>query len=132
MEMHNISCWPRCIIQMKASITRTKILSPSQRAEIVSRPRVLALLDDILDYPFTLISAPAGYGKTSLLIDFVRQADFPVCWLRLDSLDQDPTRFLDHLIACIQIQFPDFGISIAASVDSQRNPLSDLEDITGD
>ena len=116
---------------MKASITRTKILSPSQRAEIVSRPRVLALLDDILDYPFTLISAPAGYGKTSLLIDYVRQADFPVCWLRLDSLDQDPSRFLDHLIACIQIQFPDFGISIAASVDSQRNPLSDLEDITG-
>lgn len=94
---------------MSAIVTRTKILCPSQRTGLISRPRLLGMLDDILDFPFTLISAPAGYGKTSLLIDLVQQSDFPICWFSLDKFDVEPRRFLDHFIASIQLHFPDFG-----------------------
>ncbi len=108
---------------MGTSVTRTKILIPRRRDDLLSRPRLLRILDDILDYPFTLISAPAGYGKTSLLIDLVQQAEYPVCWYSLDKLDQDPQRFLDHLIGCVQICFPGFGETSARLVKDLPNPL---------
>lgn len=108
---------------MGTSITRTKILVPRRREDLLRRPRLLRILDDILDYPFTLISAPAGYGKTSLLIDLVQQAEYPVCWYSLDKLDQDPQRFLDHLIGCVQIRFPGFGETSARLVKDLPNPL---------
>jgi len=109
--------------QMGSTVTRTKILVPRRREDLLSRPRLLHILDDILDYPFTLISAPAGYGKTSLLIDLVQQAEYPVCWYSLDKLDQDPQRFLDHLIGCVQIRFPGFGETSARLVKDLPNPL---------
>ncbi len=108
---------------MGSIITRTKILVPRRRENLLSRPRLLNALDDILDYPFTLISAPAGYGKTSLLIDLVQGAEYPVCWYSLDKLDQDPQRFLDHLIGCVQICFPGFGETSSRLVRDLPNPL---------
>ncbi|MCJ7734510.1 MAG: hypothetical protein MUP11_08170, partial [Anaerolineales bacterium] len=87
---------------MSVTVTRTKILLPHRRPDLLSRPRLLNMLNDILDFPFTLISAPAGYGKTSLLIDLAHQGDFPICWFSIDDLDQDPKRFLVHLLSSIQ------------------------------
>ena len=90
-------------------ITRTKILIPQRRRELLSRPRLLELLSDLLDFRLIIIAAPAGYGKTSLLIDFSHQFDWPVCWLALDPLDNDQHRFLSHFVMSIKKQFPDFG-----------------------
>ncbi|MCK5343943.1 MAG: hypothetical protein KAR20_11095, partial [Candidatus Heimdallarchaeota archaeon] len=108
---------------MGSTITRTKILVPRRREDLLSRPRLLSILDDILDYPFTLISAPAGYGKTSLLIDLVQGIEYPVCWYSLDKLDQDPQRFLGHLIGCVEIRFPGFGETSSHLVRDLPNPL---------
>ena len=94
---------------MSYSITRTKIIPPRRHKDLLSRQRLLTILDDLLEYRLTLIIAPAGYGKTSLLVDLAAQAEYPVCWLALDPLDHDPLRFMNHFIAAIHQQFPDFG-----------------------
>jgi len=66
------------------------------------------MLNDYLDLKLIIIAAPAGYGKTSLLIDFVNHTQWPISWLTLDPLDQNPTRFVDHFIAAIQIALSQF------------------------
>ncbi len=106
-------------------ITRTKIVVPRRRSELVSRPRLLALLDDLLDYKLLIVAAPAGYGKTSLLIDYASQRQIPVCWYALDPVDRDPLRFVSHVIASIQLRFPEFGrLSLAALQNSDAERLN--------
>ncbi len=90
-------------------ISQTKIIIPQRRKELLTRPRLLELMSDLLDFRLIIIAAPAGYGKTSLLIDFADQFDWPICWLSLDPLDNDLYRFLSHFIFSIKKQFPEFG-----------------------
>ena len=91
-------------------LSKTKLIVPQRRKELLTRPRLLDLLSDLLDYRLIIIAAPAGYGKTSLMIDFASNFDWPVCWYALDPLDSDLQRFLSHFIRTIKIKFPDFGV----------------------
>jgi LuxR family transcriptional regulator, maltose regulon positive regulatory protein len=94
---------------VEISANRTKIVIPALRPDVLHRRRLLALFDDLLEKKLIIITAPAGYGKTSLLVDFSRQSEMPVCWLSLDNLDKDMQRFMTYLIAALAERFPNFG-----------------------
>lgn len=89
---------------MSAPLLATKLFIPPPRANLVPRPRLIQRLDDglRLGSRLTLISAPAGFGKTTLLSDWLRQMDRPAAWLSLDDGDNDPARFLAYLLAGLQ------------------------------
>lgn len=87
----------------------TKILLPQRRPDVLRRPRLMEFLHQHIDHRLLLVSAPAGYGKTTLLIDFAHDLSFPACWYSLDDSDGDPRVFFQYLIATIQQRFPEFG-----------------------
>ena len=84
----------------------TKILAPRSRAELVTRPRLLSSLDESRDIEVTAIVAPAGYGKTTLLLQNLAHCGLPYCWLTLDSYDTDPGRLLQYLILAFDQHLP--------------------------
>lgn len=110
-------------------VIRTKTLVPRRRSEILSRPRLLAALDDILDLKLLIVAAPAGYGKTSLLVDFSHHTQAPVCWYALDPQDSDPKRFIAHFIAAIQGKFPSFGQMASAALSDLSQDSMDLDPV---
>lgn len=87
----------------------TKILLPKRGPGLLHRARLVNFLHANIDRKLILISAPAGYGKTSLLIDFAHDTDLPVCWYSLDKFDQDSRIFLEHFIGAVRQRYPNFG-----------------------
>ena len=75
-------------------------------------------MNELLDVKLAILAAPAGYGKTSLLVDFASQTPWPICWYSLDSLDGDLIRFITHLVASVQSRFPSFGQNSLAALTS--------------
>lgn len=83
-------------------LLRTKLHLPSRRLHSVARPRLTARLNDSFARPLTLLSAPPGFGKTTLLSEWIEQTKPRVAWLALDAGDNDPVRFWSYFIAALQ------------------------------
>lgn len=86
---------------MAESLLTTKFYIPPIRPELISRPRLIELLNAGLHRKLTLISAPAGFGKTTLVSEWVKKSDIPVVWLSLDKNDNDPTLFLIYFVSAL-------------------------------
>src|SRR6266568_9644666 len=87
---------------MPTPILATKLYIPRLRPNVVSRPRLLERLNEGLHGKLILISAPAGFGKTTLVSQWLAAGPRPTAWLSLDEGENDPTRFLTYLVAALQ------------------------------
>jgi LuxR family maltose regulon positive regulatory protein len=100
----------------------TKLFIPRPRKNQVSRPRLVQRLNAGLDKKLTLISAPAGFGKTTLLSEWIPKSPRCVTWLSLDETDNDPSRFWAYFIASLQALRSDLGESALQSLQSSQVP----------
>jgi LuxR family maltose regulon positive regulatory protein len=89
-----------------------KLNIPFERRDYLVRPRLTERLSAGLQRKVTLCSAPTGFGKTSLVSEWIRVSGVPAAWLSLDANDNDPVRFLSYLIASLQTVRPLIGQDI--------------------
>src|SRR5689334_13963274 len=94
---------------MALPLLQTKLHIPLSHAPLVARPSLLARVDNGVARPLTLVAAPAGFGKTTLIGAWIAQTRHAVAWLSLDDEDNDPTYFLTYLIAALQTRQPQVG-----------------------
>jgi LuxR family maltose regulon positive regulatory protein len=108
---------------MTIPLLATKLYIPPARPDLVSRPRLLDQLNAGLGRKLTLISAPAGFGKTTLLGEWAQQSEFRVAWVSLDEGDNDPARFWAYFVAALQAIHKGIGVSALAALQSPQPPL---------
>ena len=94
---------------MSDTLLTTKLHIPQAAPEFVPRPHLAARLDEGSKRKLTLVSAPAGFGKSTLVADWLAETGRPAAWLSLDEGDNDPARFWAYLIAAIQSVHPQVG-----------------------
>jgi LuxR family transcriptional regulator, maltose regulon positive regulatory protein len=107
---------------MSTPILATKLYIPPLRPSVIPRPRLIARLNEGLQRRLTLISASAGFGKTTLLSEWVVSCGRPVVWLALDERDGDPARFLTYLIAALRGIAPQLGEGVLGALQSSQAP----------
>lgn len=107
---------------MKSSIISTKLFCPPLRTEVIHRPHLTVRLDEGWQRKLTLISAPAGFGKTTLVSEWIASNAWPVAWLSLDSEDNDLTRFLIYLVSSLQTIPINIGASLLGMLESPQQP----------
>ena len=87
---------------MVEQLLATKLYVPQPRSGLVARPRLAEHMNEGLERKLTLVSAPAGFGKTTLLSQWARNTDITVLWVSLDPADNDLNRFLTYCVAALQ------------------------------
>jgi LuxR family maltose regulon positive regulatory protein len=107
---------------MSAPILATKLYIPHPRSKIVLRPRLVERLNEGLAAAckLTVISAPAGFGKTTLVSEWVAGCGMPVAWLSLDEGDNDPARFITYLVKALQTIQAGIGEGLLAALQSPQ------------
>ena len=110
---------------MSTPILATKLYIPRLRPNVVSRPRLNERLNEGLHRKLTLISAPAGFGKTTLVSQWLAGGPRPIAWLSLDEGDNDPVRFLTYLVAALRTVAPNIGEGVLGVLHSPQPPPSE-------
>lgn len=123
---------------MPAPILATKLYIPPPRPKTVLRPRLIERLNEGLHRKLTLISTPAGFGKTTLVSEWLASCERPAAWLSVDEGDNDPTRFLTYLVAALQTIAPRIGEGVMGVLQVPQPPPTEsilsalLNEITAD
>jgi LuxR family maltose regulon positive regulatory protein len=111
---------------MPTPVLATKLYIPSSRTNVVVRSRLIEQLNKGLSSSrtpgVTLISAPAGFGKTTLASKWVLGCKQPVAWLSLDEGDGDLKRFLGYLVAALQTIIPEIGMNVLGALQASHIP----------
>lgn len=108
-------------------LIKTKVRTPRRQQTLLRRERLVNYLHSNIHNKLILISAGAGYGKTSLLIDYAHDADLPVCWYSLDANDRYVPTFVEYLVASIRQRFPDFGEATLSMLRHHTGPAEAVE-----
>ena len=89
-----------------SGLLATKLHRPPIPPKRVQRPHLIQRLNEGLEFgrQITLVSAPAGFGKTTCISEWVNTLDLPVTWLSLDPADDDPGRFFAYFVAALQVE----------------------------
>ena len=103
----------------------TKLRVPPPRSGWISRSRLEKRLDEGLERKLTLISAPAGFGKTTLLVNWIDRKKIPAAWFSLDITDNDPQYFLASVILALQRLEPQIGMPVLKILESPQPPPLD-------
>ena len=118
----------------------TKLHRPRLAAPLVPRPRLLAQLTAGLDQGLLLVSAPAGYGKSTVVNQWLDTVDLPWAWVSLDEHDSDLAGFVGYLLAALRAVYPDAGLAVETLLQAPALPapsvladalLSDLAALPG-
>ena len=100
----------------------TKLFIPPPRKNLVSRPRLVKHLNGGLDKKLTIIAAPAGFGKTTLLSEWIPQSSRCVTWFSIDEADNDSARFWAYFITSLQQLRSDLGEGALSLLQSLHTP----------
>ena len=107
---------------MPTPILATKLFIPPPRPGLVPRPRLIERLNGGLNHKLTLVSAAAGFGKTTLVSEWLAGSAYPAAWLSLDEGDNDPYRFLAYGVAALQTIMPTVGTGVLAVLHAPQPP----------
>ncbi len=109
---------------MAGDLLQTKLYIPRLRPSLVQRPHLIEKLNQGLQQGcnLTLISAPAGFGKTTLITEWIAGCKRPFAWISLDERDSDLTRFLQYVIAALQTLEPAIGTKALGMLESAQPP----------
>jgi LuxR family maltose regulon positive regulatory protein len=113
---------------MPLPLLTTKLYVPTSRADLVQRPHLIERLSGGLEQhggfarKLTLVSAPAGYGKTTLVTEWLSSGEHPFTWLSLDGNDADPAQFLTYLVAALRGIDPAIGHAAQAMLRAPQLP----------
>ncbi len=109
---------------MSGPLLVTKLYIPPARSDLVARPHLIKQLDEALSGPHKLIllSAPAGFGKTTLVAEWLWHLDQPAAWLSLDQDDNDPAHFWRYVIAALQTKDELLGRTMQAALEGPQVP----------
>src|SRR6266566_6610081 len=108
------------------ALLATKLHVPRPQPGFVPRPRLVEALGEGLARGLVVVCAPAGFGKTALLADWVRSGDRRVAWLSLDAADSDPVRFWRHVVAALDRAQPGIGERVAPLLGQPRSSFEGL------
>lgn len=114
---------------MQTSLLATKLFIPVVRPTVVPRPHLIARLTAGVAGKLTLVSAPAGFGKTTLVSAWISTSKLAAAWVSLDKDDRDPDRFLSYLIAALQNVIPAFGDNLLGAFTTPQ-PIPPISMVT--
>ena len=106
----------------RAPLLATKLHPPRRRRTLVARPRLDDLADRSRQRALTLVSAPAGFGKTTLVADWFAGGE-ATAWLSLDPGDDDPARFWAYVVAALEAAAPELRADAASLLETPGVPL---------
>jgi LuxR family maltose regulon positive regulatory protein len=98
----------------------TKLHIPTTRSDLVARPHLNRQLDRCVEYKLLLVSAPAGFGKTTLLGEWSQQSAWPIAWVSLDTGDNDPMRFWSYVVAALDKLETNVGANVLPMIQSPQ------------
>ncbi len=111
---------------MNMNLLASKFYFPPHRPDLVPRPGLLENLDAGLHGKLTLVSAPAGFGKTTAVSEWLRYCGHPAAWLSVDKYDNDLSRFLIYFIAALQRIDAEIGLDVQAALEETLSPHFDI------